>query len=127
VKKRTESKRKCVAMLYSFFSFEETIVSSIRRIVKNSFFCFKLKMSENQSKGQQGNASTIEGLSKMINLENLTLVWCDTSRNNNNQSQERQVQGTRLRRAINFLRIFTQIDECQAYIKEAKREKVKND
>lgn len=84
-------------------------------------------MGEKQSKEQQSNTYTVEGLSKMINLENLTLVWCDNARNNNNQSYERQAQEIGLRRAINFLRVFTQVDECQAYIRQIETERVKYD
>jgi hypothetical protein len=94
---------------------------------KAAIFCYKIIMGKKQSKGQQGDSFMIQNFSKMANLENLTLVWCDNSSNDNNQSYERQVQEIGLRRAINFLRKFTQVDECEAFIREIDKEKVYND
>ena len=84
-------------------------------------------MGKKQSKEEQDDAVTIDNLSKKLNLENLTLIWCDSSKNDSNQLCERQLLETTLRRAINFLRRFTHVDECRAFIREVEKEKVRSD
>ena len=51
-------------------------------------------MGKKQSKQQQDDPVTIYNLSKKLNLENLTLVWCDASKNDSNQLYERPLQET---------------------------------
>ncbi|CAF4605949.1 unnamed protein product, partial [Didymodactylos carnosus] len=55
------------------------------------------------------------------NLEILSLLWLDT---NVNQTQHNLDIQTKLRSAINFLKTFNTIDECEKYIQQTKQAKI---
>ena len=93
---------------------------------ENTFLFCRTMMAGKKSEEQEDASSIATDPWKTMNLDTLTLVWCDKSHSNRSQLYESQVQDVKIRRAINFLRKFSRTDECQEYIRQIEKEKVVN-